>query len=331
MLVDSMDRGGVCDFCHTIVQEFKNRNIIMNDLELHITFNIGLDRVRNNKKDTMINCEYALDEAKKSGAKHYEMFSEDNAYFINEKEAVKWLRITRHLIAERNIEPYFQPIKNLKTGMIDKYEVLARGLHEDKIVAPAKFIGAAQKLGLSTELTKIIITKSFEFFQDKEVDFSLNLTEQDLLDGYLEEYVSRMMTKYNINASRVTFEILENITIAHNSETITREVNKLRVLGFKIAVDDFGIENSNFSRLLEINMDYIKIDGVFIKNLYKSNNGSKNKTITQAIVNLAKTLGIQTVAEYVECEELYEIVKDCGIDYAQGYYVGKPERELIKE
>jgi len=77
---------------------------------------------------------------------------------------------------------------------------------------------------------------------------------------------------------------------------------------------------------LEINLDYIKIDGIFIRGL-KLNN--RNRTITRAIVNLAKTLGIKTVAEYVEDEEVYEIIKECGIDYAQGYYIGKPEPELL--
>ncbi|NOR57594.1 MAG: EAL domain-containing protein, partial [Sulfurimonas sp.] len=124
----------------------------------------------------------------------------------------------------------------------------------------------------------------------------------------------------------VTFEILENITLIKNNEKITQQRNILRAMGFKIAIDDFGIENSNFSRLLEINLDFIKIDGVFIKNLKEN---ARNRTITRAIVNLSKTLGIKTIAEFVEDEEIYNIIKECGIDYAQGYYIGKPCPELI--
>ena len=97
-------------------------------------------------------------------------------------------------------------------------------------------------------------------------------------------------------------------------------------LGFKISIDDFGVENSNFSRLLNLKLDYIKIDGLFIRGL-KDN--EKNRTITRAIVNLAKTLNIKTIAEYVENEEIYELVKKCGIDYAQGYHVGKPKSILL--
>ena len=139
-------------------------------------------------------------------------------------------------------------------------------------------------------------------------------------------FLKEKISLYGINPINVTFEILENITISKNSKKITKQLNALRDMGFKIAIDDFGIENSNFSRLLEINIDFIKLDGIFIKNL-KYN--ERNRTITKAIVNLAKTLGIKTVAEFVEDEEVYNIVKKCGIDYAQGYYIGKPQHSLI--
>jgi EAL domain-containing protein (putative c-di-GMP-specific phosphodiesterase class I) len=171
-----------------------------------------------------------------------------------------------------------------------------------------------------------MINKSFKFFQDKTHQFSINITERDLLENYMADFLNEKMEIYNIVPSRVTFEILENITLAKNNAKITEQLNRLRDMGFKIAIDDFGIENSNFSRLLEIDLDFIKIDGVFIKNLKEN---TRNRTITKAIVNLSKTLGIKTIAEYVEDEEIYDIIKDCGIDYAQGYYIGKPESILI--
>lgn len=171
-----------------------------------------------------------------------------------------------------------------------------------------------------------MINKSFAFFQDKTHQFSINITERDLLESYLVDFLNEKMATYNISADRVTFEILENITLVKNNAKITEQLNGLRAMGFKIAIDDFGIENSNFSRLLEINLDFIKIDGVFIRNLKEN---ARNRTITKAIVNLSKTLGIKTIAEFVEDEDIYNIIKECGIDYAQGYYIGKPEAVLI--
>ena len=316
----------VHDFCLQLVAFFDTKNIKVDDAELHITFNIGVSKIQDDISDTLINSEYALDKSKKLGSRHYEIFDENEVTFSGEKDAIKWLRRTREMIFDDKIEPYFQPIKNISTQQVLKYEVLARGIVEDKVISPYYFIAAAEKLGLITSITRMMINKSFEFFKDKEYDFSINITERDLLEGYLVDFLNEKLSFYGIASSRVTFEILENITIAKNTQKITQQLNILREMGFSIAIDDFGIENSNFSRLLEINLDFIKIDGIFIKNL---KNNAKNRTITRAIVNLSKTLGIQTVAEYVEDEDIYNIVKECGIDFAQGYYVGKPEAVLL--
>lgn len=327
ILIKDVSLDNLYEYCNQIVSFFDMKNIQIDDTELHITFNIGVDKVRADIADTLINCEYALDKSKELGSRHYEIFDENTSVFQDEKEAVQWLRLTRELILNESIEPYFQPILNVETGKIEKYEVLARGIYNGEVISPAYFIKPSEKLGLSTAITRLMINKSFAFFENKTMNFSINLTERDLLEGYLIKFLNEKLKQYNIDPSRVVFEILENITVAKNSDKITKKLNKLREMGFEIAVDDFGIENSNFSRLLEINLDYIKIDGVFIRGLKQN---SKNRTITRAIVNLAKTLGIKTIAEYVEDEEIYAIVKECGIDYAQGYHIGKPSPELFK-
>ncbi|WP_415397223.1 EAL domain-containing protein [Sulfurimonas sp. CS5] len=314
------------DYCKQIVAFFDNKNVKVDEAELNITFNIGVAKVQDDTTETLINSEYALDKSKSLGSRQYEIFDENISCFKDEKEAIRWLETTRTLILEDKIEAYFQPIQDTQTGEIFKYEVLARGIIDDRVIAPIFFIPPAEKLGLITSITKIIINKSFEFFQDKTHQFSINITERDLLEGYMVGFLNERMAMYNIIPSRVTFEILENITLIENNEKIIKQLNILREMGFKISIDDFGTENSNFSRLLEINLDFIKIDGLFIKNLKKD---SRNKTITKAIVNLSKTLGVKTIAEFVEDEEIYNIIKECGIDYAQGYYIGKPEAVLI--
>jgi len=326
ILLKNTNESSVESYCDQIVSFFDVKNIRVDDSELHITFNIGVDKIRADVTETFINCEYALDRSKELGSRHYEIYDDETSSFKDEKEAIKWLHLTRELVLNDAIEPYFQPIKDVKTGEIRKYEALARGILNDKIITPFFFIKPAEKLGLSTAITRTMINKSFAFMSDKTEEFSINLTERDLLEGYLRKYLDEKMALYGISAQRVTFEILENITVVKNSNKITKELNHLREIGFKVAVDDFGIENSNFSRLLEINLDFIKIDGIFIKGL-KTNN--KNRTITKAIVNLAKTLNIKTVAEFVEDEDIYEIISECGIDYAQGYLIGKPEPELL--
>ena len=326
ILLRDVDKKEVDTYCEQIVSFFDATNVTVDESELHITFNIGVDKVREDTAETLINCEFALDRSKQLGSRHYEIYDETVSDFKDEKDAIAWLRRTRELVCDENIKPYFQPIKDIKTGEIKKYEVLARGFYEGKVYPPFYFIAPADKLGLSTAITRLMVNKSFTFFQDKTEDFSINLTQRDLVDDYLIKFLQGKLKQYDMEASRVTFEILENVTVAKSSGKITQTLNELKELGFKIAIDDFGVENSNFSRLLEIHLDFIKIDGIFIKNL---KNNERNVQIIKAIVSLAKALNIKTVAEYVEDEEIYEIVKECGIDYAQGYYIGKPEPELV--
>ena len=162
---------------------------------------------------------------------------------------------------------------------------------------------------------------------DKDVEFSINLTEKDLIDESFLIYLQNHAKEYEIEPSRVTFEILENITVVKNADAIKEQLSLLRGMGFKMAVDDFGVENSNLSRFLDMHFDFIKIDGVFIKDIVSN---EKNIKLTKAIVSLAKSLGMQTIAEYVKDEATYNMVKELGVDLAQGFYIGKPSERLME-
>ncbi len=247
---------------------------------------------------------------------------------LEEKEIIKWLDITKKLINDEKIIPYYQAIIDVKTEKIVKYEVLARGDLNGEIIAPFKFLDAADKLGLTSSITRIIVQKSFQFFSSNSYDFSINIAQRDLVEGYLPRFFSQKLDLYNIDASRVTLEILENITISVDNKHIQSELDTLKKMGFSIAVDDFGVENSNFGRLVDINLDIIKIDGFFIRNIVKS---EKDKLIVKSIASLAKTLGMKVVAEYVESQEILDIIKELGIEYAQGYHIGKPQDKLLEE
>jgi len=317
----------VHDYCAQIVAFFDNKNVKIDEVELHVTFSIGISKRKENAAQTLINSEYALDRSKDLGSRNYEIFDEHNSSFKNEKEAIEYLKITRELVMQDMIEPYFQPIVDMNTKEIKKYEVLARGVTEEGVILPEYFIKSAKKLGFITSITKIMINKSFDFFRNKEYEFSINITERDLLDGYLCKFLKEKLEFYKIDASRVIFEIKESVTLAKSHSKIIKELDALREMGFKIAIDDFGANDSNFSKLTSMNFDFIKVDGIFIKEL-KLN--EKSKDILRAIVNFAKTLNIEIIAEYVEDEETYQIIKECGAHFAQGYFIAKPAPFLVK-
>ncbi len=313
------------EYCEQIISFFDTKKVSLGDVELDVTFNIGVSKIINTVSDTIINSEYALDKSKKLGSRNFEVYDEVNLEYEDEKDAILWLNKTKEFVLNDQIEPYFQAIQDISSGKIVKYEVLARGINGDDIIEPRYFINSAKKLGILTSITKTIIKKSFQYFQNRDGAFSINLTERDLLEGYLNKFLKDRLASFNIDPTRVTFEILESVVVDQNFKTISEQIKDLKDMGFNIAIDDFGIENSNFNRLLEMNADIIKVDGAFVSEL---KNNEKMAMIVKAIVSLAKSLEIQTVAEFVKDEYTYETVKALGIDYAQGYFIGKPQPSI---
>lgn len=315
------------EFCQQIHSFFDTTEIEIDNIFIQISFNIGITS-SDSKEEVMVHAEYALDIAKELGARHHSLYDETNEVVKKNKNLIKWLNITKEMIESNNIIPYFQPIFDTKEQKITKFEVLARGVYNGEIIAPFYFMEPAKKLGLISSITRIMIQKSFQFFKDNNFEFSINISEKDLYENYLYKHLQERMSYYGIEASRVTLEILENITMTNHHQDIVKQINRLKSLGLKIAIDDFGTENANFLRLMHINFDYLKLDGIFIRNLHKN---KKQQQIVKSVVKLAKVLGVQTVAEFVENKEVYEKAKECGIDFMQGYYFGKPCEELHNE
>lgn len=294
-----------------------------------VDFIIGLSKIEKGEMCSTIKAEIALSLAKEEDKRIF-IFNEKNEKIKEKLHFLEWKEKTQKLINSKNIIPYYQPIYNINTGKIEKYEVLARGIINGEIISPFFFINHAEELGLINEVTKIIIDKSFKYFEDKEESFALtiNLSEKDLADSNFISFITQAVKKYNINPERITLEILENITFSSENDKIVKQILELKELGFKLAIDDFGSDKSNFSRLLNIDIDYIKFDAIFIKNINKN---ERNKIIIKSMVSMAKVLNIKTIAEFVESEDILETIKECGIDYAQGYFIGKPIEKILKE
>ena len=314
------------EYINQIISFFEVYLIEVEQLELFIRFRAGIsDRCIN--EESFIHAEYALLMAKGQGKSSY-VYDVSQEDLQAEKDIIEWLARTKELILNESIYPFFQPIFDIKQKKIVKYECLARGMIEGKWVAPYKFLNAATRLDLTKNVTRVMIDKSFDFFKDNAYDFSINLTGADLLDPNFISFLGMKLQRYEIEPSRVVFEILENITTYSSGNLVIESLNSIKEFGCKLAIDDFGVENSNFSRLLDIDLDFVKIDGLFIKNILVS---EKDKKVVTAIVGLAKTLGVETIAEFVENEEIFNILEECGVDYAQGYYIGKPEEHLLLE
>ena len=237
---------------------------------------------------------------------------------------IKSVSLIKNAIAQDRIVPFFQPIYNVRTQKIEKYEALVRIIQEDgTVLTPFHFLNIAIKSKLYPNITKIMIKKSFAFFIDKDYAFSINLSIEDIINKDTHSFILAELRKFP-EPKRVVFEILEDDKI-DNYKELQKFIKTIKKFGCKFAIDDFGSGYSNFAHVLELNVDYLKIDASLVKFITTNNN---SRVITKTIINFASTLGLKTIAEFVEDRDSLEMLEKMGIDYIQGYYIGKPSIEL---
>ena len=234
-----------------------------------------------------------------------------------------WTLKIKKALENNDIIPYYQAIYNLQTNKIEKYEALMRLNDSGKIVSPFFFLDIAKKSGQYLQLTKRMIDSSFEYFKDKDFEFSINFAFQDIANEEISNYVIEKIKELNIG-NRVVFEIVESEEI-DDFNLINGFFSTIRKLGCKITIDDFGSGYSNFEYLIKLDADYIKIDGSLIKDVLVSKG---NENIITMIINFAKDQGFKTIAEFVSSKEILEKVKYLGVDYVQGYYIHEPSDKI---
>lgn len=308
----------------TIKSLFESLKIEHKEVAVSIHFLIAIVR---EKSKTFTHANMTIREIKNSSKSDYKIYQHDKKKDEGQKNNIYWAKRLSELINEDKIIVYYQPIVDNFSEDIVKYECLVRAVDGDKIVSPYFFLPAAKSKGILKNITKIVIDKSFQTFQHNDYDFSINITEQDLSENYLVDFLLFKAKQYNIDPKRVFLEVLENIN-AEDSYDANDQFEALRARGFGLAIDDFGAEASNLSRLLTLKADLLKIDGQFIKNLDSDLNSVK---IVETIVLLAQKMDVKTVAEFVHNEEIYNIVKKLGVDFSQGYYFSPPLPQVASQ
>lgn len=214
-----------------------------------------------------------------------------------------------------------QPIVSYD-NKVQFYEILARiFISDNNILYPNDFIPKAQSAGLLPSMDKAIITQTVKFIHQtsNENYFSINVFPETLIEYDFIRFVKNLFIEYNIAPYRIAFEIIESGTI--DSKQICGVVNELRNIGCLIAIDDFGVDFSNYSRLKLLNIDFLKIDGSFIREIMLND---FDKKAVQSFCEIAKLKNAKVIAEFVESEDVLNFLTSLGIDFFQGYHTGKP-------
>ena len=302
-----------------IKKYFYDNELLINSIALNISFTYG---AASGNENIFKHAVISLKHAKMKGRSSLYIFNEEeeNVCFAKRKQFIEANNILHNALSSDNIIPYFQGIRDNRNGKIIKFEALARIKKDKEIISPYFFLEPARSSGLLTEITKIMIDKTFQIMADNNYTFSINLTENDLIRHYIVDYLNEKSTQYNIKPTRVTLEILEGISASGKKNNI-KQLNTLKEQGYKLAIDDFGVEYSNFERILNLDIDFLKIDAKYIKDI---DTNPKSYEITKAIVFFAKNANIPCVAEFVHNESVQKVVEELGIEYSQGYFFSEP-------
>ncbi|MCW8831946.1 MAG: EAL domain-containing protein [Colwellia sp.] len=303
----------------SIQHYFYNTLIEVDDISLHIAFTYGAVQ---GKKNLLRNCALALKQAKSLGKNRYHIFDVDTELLdnINREHFIASNHLLHTALEKDQFVPFFQGIYHNKNNKIARFEVLARIDNTSEIFSPYHFLDAARLSGLLPEITRVMIDKSFKVMAENNFSFSLNITEDDLSQNYLIDYLEKKTKHFNINPNRISLEILEGVSATGKKNHI-KQLSHLKSLGYALAIDDFGTEYSNFERILDLDIDYLKIDAKYIKNIDVS---EKSYEITKAITFFARNANIPCIAEFVHNQSVQQVVNDLGIDYSQGYYFSEP-------
>ncbi|WP_026957872.1 putative bifunctional diguanylate cyclase/phosphodiesterase [Aliagarivorans taiwanensis] len=239
-----------------------------------------------------------------------------------------WLDLAQHCIERDALELHFQPIMNNLSNRVEHYEVLLRVRDEDGALhSPYQLILAAEKSGRVEHIDLWVVQRALQQMQDNlqmgcHDKLAINLSARSFCSERVISRIAREFDSRNIPGEMIIFEITETAALP-NLQQAEEHIRRLKELGCAIALDDFGVGYSSFHSLKQLPLDYIKIDGSFVR---EAGLHHANKVFIQALVNIASQLGHKTVAEFVESGELNQQLIELGVDYSQGYYIGKPAR-----
>jgi diguanylate cyclase (GGDEF)-like protein/PAS domain S-box-containing protein len=290
---------------------------------------IAIDTTNNSFESLLSSADRACYVAKEKGGNSYHLFVEDDVDLKERHGQMQWMSRLTAAFEKNQFELYYQPIKKISANSNERsYEILIRLIEEDgTVITPGCFLVAAHRYNMMTNIDRWVVKNFFDNYKDivaklghSHCNFNINLSGASLNNDGVLEFIYDELLKSQIPPNKICFEITETIALS-NFSNVNKWVQQLRTLGFRFALDDFGSGLTTFEYLKYLPVDYLKIDGSFIKNIHKN---PIDYAMVSSINEIAHLMKMETVAEFVENEDVFNCLKKIGIDYAQGYWIGKP-------
>ncbi|VAX08868.1 diguanylate cyclase/phosphodiesterase (GGDEF & EAL domains) with PAS/PAC sensor(s) [hydrothermal vent metagenome] len=317
----------IADDLHQLVNNFR---FAWDEQLFNIGVSIGVVAITKNgmTPDELLSAaDLACYAAKDKGRNCIQVYKHEDINMRRRRRDMNWANRIDVALENNHFLLYQQLIVPLNNSSPSHYEYLLRLKDKKRIIPPGAFIPAAERYQRMSAIDRWVIDASFSHLGQLDSTtknnahfININLSGQSLNDESLFNYVQNLFSKYQVSPKTICFEITETATIA-NFKTAIDFINKIKELGSLIALDDFGCGLSSFSYLTNMDIDFLKIDGSFIRNIEKN---PVDRAIVEAINKIGHIAGFKTIAEYVETQKVVAVLKDIGIDYAQGYAINKP-------
>jgi diguanylate cyclase (GGDEF)-like protein/PAS domain S-box-containing protein len=307
----------------------KDFRFVWNDKVFELGVSIGLVEISEDSKSTselLVAADQACYMAKEGGRNRIHVYRESDVMLARRQGELQWVTRLNDALAHDRFRLFVQPIVALDGGNDGHHEVLVRiASSQGGLILPGAFIPAAERYDLMAPLDRWVVTHTCRHIAHARTRpgaappvYSVNLSGMSLADEGMLDHITAQFDINGVDPAQLCFEITETAVIA-NMPRAQEFIAALRALGCRFSLDDFGSGLSSFAYLRSLPVDYLKIDGVFIRDIARND---VNRALVKAINEVGHVMGIRTIAEYVEDAPTLEAVRTLGIDYAQGYAVG---------
>jgi diguanylate cyclase (GGDEF)-like protein/PAS domain S-box-containing protein len=319
---------------HTRLAE---RKLTWGATSFYINSSIGLVMINKESNDihsVLAAADDATFLAKEEGGKRIKLYETSDNLFLKRRGEMQWVAKLSKALEENRFELYYQPIVSLSESAnhVDyKGELLIRMIDEEgKTISPADFLPAAERYNMMPSIDRWVIRTAMEIYRqisgfDERNNitrlFTINLSAESIADENFLDYIYEHIKINEVKPENFCFEITETVTIT-NMAKASKFIHDLKEIGCTFALDDFGSGFSSFGYLKDMPVDYLKIDGSFVKDMDTS---QVDRAMVEAINNLGHVMGIQTIAEFVHNQNIIDNLKELRVDYAQGYEISRPK------
>ena len=318
------------DVANKLLHAVTSFTFVWNDRAFAIGVSIGMvviDDRSTSVEAIMSAADMACYAAKEQGRNRIRLYLDGDIEIKQRRGEMQWVSRIKTALVENQFMLYKQAIISLEGSGSEsgcRYEFLLRLKQDEKVILPGAFLPAAERFDLMPLIDRWVIENAFQYLNSISVGadgpYFINLSGASLMDGGLFEFIQETLKVYDLDSSLICFEVTETVAIA-NLDVTARFIERCRTEGFLFALDDFGSGFCSFSYLKAIPVDYLKVDGGFVRNMLHD---EIDCSIVESMNNIGHVAGLKTIAEFVESSEVMDKLKSIGVDFAQGFSIEEP-------